>query len=166
MKSNDWRHKNVAPYTPGNTKILYFFNCLLDGMHTIAGFTVTFNFFFAPTSSVAFFAIVIFFAFTAAFVLSIVTGDAKTDTAIINAITNAVTFPLFIFLLLLYRFASFIVFSSCTIMNFTLYIACSSTHFDKIVSKSLYFHEILYKTLHDLYFSFTLDNIWISDLSG
>ena len=34
MKSNDWRHKNVAPYTPGNTKILYFFNCLLDGMHT------------------------------------------------------------------------------------------------------------------------------------
>jgi hypothetical protein len=131
-----------------------------------AGFTVTFNFFFAPTSSVAFFAIVIFFAFTAAFVLSIVTGDAKTDTAIINAITNAVTFPLFIFLLLLYRFASFIVFSSCTIMNFTLYIACSSTHFDKIVSKSLYFHEILYKTLHDLYFSFTLDNIWISDLSG
>ena len=21
---------------PGNTKILYFFNCLLDGMHTIA----------------------------------------------------------------------------------------------------------------------------------
>ena len=35
MKSNDWRHKNVAPYTPGNTKILYFFNCLLDGMHTI-----------------------------------------------------------------------------------------------------------------------------------
>ena len=131
-----------------------------------AGFTVTFNFFFAPTSSIAFFAIVIFFAFTAAFVLSIVTGDAKTDTAIINAITNAVTFPLFIFLLLLYRFASFIVFSSCTIMNFTLYIACSSTHFDKIVSKSLYFHEILYKTLHDLYFSFTLDNIWISDLSG
>jgi len=51
-------------------------------------------------------------------------------------------------------------------MNFTLYIACSSTHFDKIVSKILYFHEILYKTLHDLYFSFTLDNIWISDLSG
>ena len=35
MKSNDWRHKNVARYTPGNTKILYFFNCLLDGMHTI-----------------------------------------------------------------------------------------------------------------------------------
>ena len=34
MKSNDWRHKNVARYTPGNTKILYFFNCLLDGMHT------------------------------------------------------------------------------------------------------------------------------------
>ncbi|MBP0062321.1 hypothetical protein JYQ78_03525, partial [Anaerobutyricum hallii] len=32
--SNDWRHKNVARYTPGNTKILYFFNCLLDGMHT------------------------------------------------------------------------------------------------------------------------------------
>lgn len=124
------------------------------------------TFIFQTRSSVAFFAIVIFFAFTAAFVLSIVTGDAKTDTAIINAITNAVTFPLFIFLLLLYRFASFIVFSSCTIMNFTLYIACSSTHFDKIVSKSLYFHEILYKTLHDLYFSFTLDNIWISDLSG
>ena len=23
---------------PGNTKILYFFNCLLDGMHTIGGF--------------------------------------------------------------------------------------------------------------------------------
>ena len=22
---------------PGNTKILYFFNCLLDGMHTIRG---------------------------------------------------------------------------------------------------------------------------------
>ena len=22
---------------PGNTKILYFFNCLLDGMHTIEG---------------------------------------------------------------------------------------------------------------------------------
>ena len=22
---------------PGNTKILYFFNCLLDGMHTIGG---------------------------------------------------------------------------------------------------------------------------------
>ena len=22
---------------PGNTKILYFFNCLLDGMHTILG---------------------------------------------------------------------------------------------------------------------------------
>ncbi len=37
MKSNDWRHKNVARYTPGNTKILYFFNCLLDGMHTIGG---------------------------------------------------------------------------------------------------------------------------------
>ena len=36
MKSNDWRHKNVARYTPGNTKILYFFNCLLDGMHTKA----------------------------------------------------------------------------------------------------------------------------------
>ena len=35
MKSNDWRHKNVARYTPGNTKILYFFNCLLDGMHTM-----------------------------------------------------------------------------------------------------------------------------------
>ena len=34
MKSNDWRHKNVARYTPGKTKILYFFNCLLDGMHT------------------------------------------------------------------------------------------------------------------------------------
>ena len=34
MKSNDWRHKNVARYTPGNTKMLYFFNCLLDGMHT------------------------------------------------------------------------------------------------------------------------------------
>ena len=40
MKSNDWRHKNVARYKmlpdiqPGNTKILYFFNCLLDGMHT------------------------------------------------------------------------------------------------------------------------------------
>ena len=34
MKSNDWRHKNVARCTPGNTKILYFFNCLLDGMHT------------------------------------------------------------------------------------------------------------------------------------
>ena len=38
MKSNDWRHKNVARYTPGNTKILYFFNCLLDGMHTISPF--------------------------------------------------------------------------------------------------------------------------------
>ena len=25
---------------PGNTKILYFFNCLLDGMHTIL-FTVS-----------------------------------------------------------------------------------------------------------------------------
>ena len=37
MKSNDWRHKNVARYTPGNTKILYFFNCLLDGMHTTGG---------------------------------------------------------------------------------------------------------------------------------
>ena len=37
MKSNDWRHKNVARYTPGNTKILYFFNCLLDGMHTKTG---------------------------------------------------------------------------------------------------------------------------------
>ncbi|MEE1485048.1 MAG: hypothetical protein UF313_08605, partial [Anaerobutyricum hallii] len=34
---NDWRHKNVARYTPGNTKILYFFNCLLDGMHTTEG---------------------------------------------------------------------------------------------------------------------------------
>ena len=22
---------------PGNTKILYFFNCLLDGMHTMGG---------------------------------------------------------------------------------------------------------------------------------
>ena len=37
MKSNDWRHKNVARYTPGNTKILYFFNCLLDGMYTREG---------------------------------------------------------------------------------------------------------------------------------
>ncbi len=24
---------------PGNTKILYFFNCLLDGMHTIGSLT-------------------------------------------------------------------------------------------------------------------------------
>ena len=24
---------------PGNTKILYFFNCLLDGMHTILAYT-------------------------------------------------------------------------------------------------------------------------------
>ena len=121
---------------PGNTKILYFFNCLLDGMHTKNAFYEWFK------------------------------RQVFRTLTPRNAITNAVTFPLFIFLLLLYRFASFIVFSSCTIMNFTLYIACSSTHFDKIVSKSLYFHEILYKTLHDLYFSFTLDNIWISDLSG
>ena len=42
MKSNDWRHKNVARYTPGNTKILYFFNCLLDGMHTKRTDFVTF----------------------------------------------------------------------------------------------------------------------------
>ena len=26
---------------PGNTKILYFFNCLLDGMHTTILFTVS-----------------------------------------------------------------------------------------------------------------------------
>ena len=26
---------------PGNTKILYFFNCLLDGMHTITPIFVT-----------------------------------------------------------------------------------------------------------------------------
>ena len=43
MKSNDWRHKNVARYTPGNTKILYFFNCLLDGMHTTYKENVTGN---------------------------------------------------------------------------------------------------------------------------
>ena len=27
---------------PGNTKILYFFNCLLDGMHTTAAFVCDF----------------------------------------------------------------------------------------------------------------------------
>ena len=43
MKSNDWRHKNVAPYTPGNTKILYFFNCLLDGMHTTIPYICDFS---------------------------------------------------------------------------------------------------------------------------
>ena len=31
MKSNDWRHKNVARYTPGNTKILYFLIVYLTG---------------------------------------------------------------------------------------------------------------------------------------
>jgi hypothetical protein len=30
---------------PGNTKILYFFNCLLDGMHTIPGSFCDFTFF-------------------------------------------------------------------------------------------------------------------------
>ena len=25
---------NIARHIPGNTKILYFFNCLLDGSHT------------------------------------------------------------------------------------------------------------------------------------
>ena len=29
---------------PGNTKILYFFNCLLDGMHTILFIFVTYLF--------------------------------------------------------------------------------------------------------------------------
>ena len=43
MKSNDWRHKNVARYTPGNTKILYFFNCLLDGMHTTIPYICDFS---------------------------------------------------------------------------------------------------------------------------
>ena len=43
MKSNDWRHKNVARYTPGNTKILYFFNCLLDGMHTKRNYICDFS---------------------------------------------------------------------------------------------------------------------------
>ena len=43
MKSNDWRHKNVARYTPGNTKILYFFNCLLDGMHTTLAYICDFS---------------------------------------------------------------------------------------------------------------------------
>ena len=43
MKSNDWRHKNVARYTPGNTKILYFFNCLLDGMHTTIAYICDFS---------------------------------------------------------------------------------------------------------------------------
>ena len=43
LMSNDWRHKNVARYTPGNTKILYFFNCLLDGMHTTASYFCVFR---------------------------------------------------------------------------------------------------------------------------
>ena len=28
---------------PGNTKILYFFNCLLDGMHTTIGYICDFS---------------------------------------------------------------------------------------------------------------------------
>ena len=48
MKSNDWRHKNVAQYTPRNTKILYFFNCLLDGMHTIIWFVASYYFILQP----------------------------------------------------------------------------------------------------------------------
>ena len=28
---------------PGNTKILYFFNCLLDGMHTTRSYALAFN---------------------------------------------------------------------------------------------------------------------------
>ena len=51
MKSNDWRHKNVARYTPGNTKILYFFNCLLDGMHTIL---IIFCVFLSSSKSISF----------------------------------------------------------------------------------------------------------------
>ena len=51
MKSNDWRHKNVARYTPGNTKILYFFNCLLDGMHTI-WFVASYYFILQPDYSI------------------------------------------------------------------------------------------------------------------
>ena len=42
---------------PGNTKILYFFNCLLDGMHTIPGSFVILLSFEAGFMSVSFLSI-------------------------------------------------------------------------------------------------------------